>query len=117
MDILAVVKSVGDCTSLTSKAGKELTKRELVILDQSLTEVKLTLWGTLAQNYAETGNPVVAVKGARVSDFGGVSLSTGFSSTIQFNPDLPQSHELRGWLIFNLTEKKNLCILIILNMF
>jgi len=97
VDIIAVVKSAGDCTSLTSRAGKELTKRELVVVDQSLTEVNLTLWGTHAQNYAETGNPVVAVKAARVSDFGGVSLSMGFSSTIQFNPDLPQSHELRGW--------------------
>ena len=96
VDILAIVKSAGDCVSLTSRAGKELTKRELVIFDQSLSEITLTIWGTNAQNYAETGNPVIAIKGARVSDFGGVSLSTGFSSILQFNPDLPQTHELRG---------------------
>ena len=27
----------------------------------------------------------------------GVSLNSGFSSVLQINPDLPQSHELRGW--------------------
>ena len=35
--------------------------------------------------------------GVKVSDYNGVSLSTLNSSVVQVNPDLPQSHELRGW--------------------
>ena len=97
MDIIAVVKSAGDCaTIVSSKTQKELKKRDLVIVDKSLTEVQLTLWGGMAENYSEAANPIVAIKGARVSDYNGVSLSSGFQSVIQFNPDLPQSHELKG---------------------
>lgn len=98
MDIIAVVKSAGDCaTIVSSKTQKELKKRDLVIVDKSLTEVNLTLWGGQAENYSEAANPIIVIKGARVSDYNGVSLNSGFQSVIQFNPDLPQSHELKGW--------------------
>jgi len=98
VDIIGVVKSAGDVVSLTSsRTQKELKKRDLVLVDKSLTEVGLTLWGTTAENFSAENNPILAIKGARVSDYDGVSLSTGFSSVLQINPDLPQSHELRGW--------------------
>jgi len=37
---------------------------------------------------------VLAVKGARVSDFNGITLSGGDLLT---NPDMPQGHEVKGW--------------------
>jgi len=98
VDIIAVVKSAGDCaTIVSSKTQKELKKRDLVLVDKSLTEVNLTLWGSYAENWAEANNPILAIKGARVSDYNGVSLNSGYSSVMQINPDLPQCHELRGW--------------------
>jgi len=42
-------------------------------------------------------NPVIAIKGAKVSDFGGRSLSILGSSVFNLNPDLPESHEVKGW--------------------
>ena len=45
VDIIAVVKSSGDLVNITSKAGKELIKREVVLVDQSETAITLTLWG------------------------------------------------------------------------
>ena len=42
-------------------------------------------------------NNVIAVKGAIVKDFGGRTLSTLSSSSIQINPDIPEAHLLRGW--------------------
>ena len=53
----------------------------------------MTIWGGNAQSFNPSGNPVVAVKGCKVSDFGGVSLSGG---VIQINPDIPKCHELKG---------------------
>ena len=45
----------------------------------------------------EFSNLVLAVKGARVSDFGGCSISLINSSTLQINPDIPEAFRLRGW--------------------
>ena len=64
VDVIGVAKSVADCATITSsKTGKEYKKRDLVIVDKSLVEVGLTLWGTNAETFEAEGNPVVAVKG------------------------------------------------------
>jgi len=94
VDVIGVCKSANDLTNLVSRAGKELTKREIYLVDKSATEVTLTLWGTTAENFDAAGNPIVAVKGCRVSDFNGVSLSGGDT---MINPDLDIAHELKGW--------------------
>jgi replication factor A1 len=69
----------------------------LTLVDDSAVEVNLTLWGekaTRAQtDYA--GTPVVAFRRARVSDYGGKSLSGG--DGIDINPDIPEAQHLRGW--------------------
>ena len=98
VDIIGVVKTAGDCaTIVSSRTQKELKKRDIVLVDKSLTEVGLTLWGATAENFQAVDNTVVAIKGAKVSDYNGVSLSSLSSSVIQVNPDLPQCHELKGW--------------------
>lgn len=50
-----------------------------------------------AEEFDGSSNPVVAVKGARLSDFGGCSMSVLNSSTLQVNPDIPEAFRLRGW--------------------
>ncbi len=82
---------------MSQKLGKELRKRDIVLVDQSLTEVNLTLWGTAAEKFEGANNPVVAIKGAKVSDYNGVSLGGLSSSVIQIDPDIPQCHDLKGW--------------------
>jgi replication factor A1 len=62
---------------------QELRKRDITIVDKSMAEINLTMWGGNAENFDPTGNPVVAIKGAKVSDYNGVSLSTLGSSVIQ----------------------------------
>lgn len=52
-----------------------------------------------AESFDGSQQPVVAIKGARVSDFGGRSLSVLSSSTIIINPDNPESFKLRGWYV------------------
>jgi replication factor A1 len=63
--------------------------------------VRCTLWGKQAESFVHADHPVIGIKGAKLGDFGGRTLSVGFDGTIQINPDLPLAHTLRGW--FDLT--------------
>lgn len=58
----------------------------------------LTLWGNDAETFDGSNQPIILVKGARVGEFGGgktVSLFGG--SQMKVNPDIEESHRLRGW--------------------
>lgn len=46
LDVIGVVKNCGDVTTIIGKQSqKEITKRDLQIVDQSGMSVSLTLWG------------------------------------------------------------------------
>jgi replication factor A1 len=101
VDILAVVKHVGETNSIVSKkSGKELIKCELTVEDDSGAEVRLTMWGDAAQAAQGKfgGMPVVAFKRAKVSDYGGRTLS---GAGYEVNPNIPQAQSLRQWWIAN----------------
>lgn len=98
VDIIGVCKSASDVQSITSRTTqKEFKKRDIHLVDKTGTEVTLTLWAADAEKFDGNGNPVIAVKGVRVSDFGGKSLSMINSSVLQINPDIREAHILRGW--------------------
>ncbi|KAI8825732.1 uncharacterized protein EV422DRAFT_513990 [Fimicolochytrium jonesii] len=97
-DVIGVIRDVGDLSEIISKTTqKPFKKRDTTIVDQSGYEVKMTLWGRQAEQFEANDNPVVAVKGVKVGDFGGRSLSLMGSSSLSVNPDIPEAHALRGW--------------------
>ncbi len=55
-----------------------------MLVDQGNRTIKLTLWDDFKDVVSENtnNNPVIAIKGVRVSDFGGRSLSTTRSSMV-----------------------------------
>ena len=72
VDILAVITDIGDTQSITVKStGKQTSKRDLTLTDASSTSVKMTLWNDQAENFHAPLHAVIAVSGARVSDFNG----------------------------------------------
>ncbi|XP_030847892.1 replication protein A 70 kDa DNA-binding subunit isoform X2 [Strongylocentrotus purpuratus] len=98
IDVIGVCKSTSDLTAVTIKSSnREVNKRSLQLVDDSQKEVSLTLWGKEAEDFDGSGNPVIAVKGARLSGFGGRSLSVLQNSIFQVNPDIPKAHHLKGW--------------------
>ncbi|TPX37051.1 hypothetical protein SmJEL517_g00865 [Synchytrium microbalum] len=97
IDVLGVVKDCGDLNSITTKAGRPANKRDLSIVDTGGYQVRATLWGKQAETFDGTGHPVIAIKGVKVGDFQGRSLSALGSSTVLINPDIPDAHSLRGW--------------------
>lgn len=98
IDVIGICKSSGDVQTFVARtSNKEMTKRDIVLVDRSNKEVNLTLWGADAQKFEGSSNPVVAIKGVKVSDFNGRSLSVAMSSTLQINPDIREAHLLKGW--------------------
>ena len=84
---------------LTSKAGKELKKRDLTLVDDSGASITVTLWGEIAQipDSQYQNNPSCLIKGARLGDYGGRSLSTYDSTILLFNSEMPEASALIEW--------------------
>ncbi|XP_037124774.1 replication protein A 70 kDa DNA-binding subunit-like isoform X2 [Syngnathus acus] len=97
VDVIGVCEEAEDVSLITTKAGKPLSKRALMLTDSSGKMVTLTLWGDEAQKFNASCHPVVAVRGARVSTFGGRSLTALLNSTLIVNPDIPEAFALRDW--------------------
>uniref|UniRef100_A0A3B4BQQ3 Replication protein A subunit n=1 Tax=Pygocentrus nattereri TaxID=42514 RepID=A0A3B4BQQ3_PYGNA len=97
VDVIGVCKSVEDVTRITTKNSREVSKRNIQLMDMSGKTIQVTMWGKEAETFDGTGQPILAIKGARLSDFGGRSLSTLYSSTLMINPDMPEAYKLRGW--------------------
>nr|AAH70559.1 LOC397937 protein [Xenopus laevis] len=98
LDIIGVCKNVEEVTKVTIKSNnREVSKRSIHLMDSSGKVVSTTLWGEDADKFDGSRQPVVAIKGARLSDFGGRSLSVLSSSTVMINPDIPEAFKLRAW--------------------
>ncbi|KAG5921079.1 hypothetical protein E4U61_007153 [Claviceps capensis] len=98
VDVIGVLKDVGEVTSFTSKnSGKPFEKRDLTLVDDTGYSVRITIWGKTANAFETNPESVVAFKGAKVSDFGGKSLSLLSSGTMSVDPDIPDAHRLKGW--------------------
>ncbi|XP_041808036.1 replication protein A 70 kDa DNA-binding subunit-like [Chelmon rostratus] len=97
IDVIGVCKSAEDVSRITTKNSREVSKRALNLIDTTGKVVAVTLWGEEAEKFDGSEQPVVAIKGARLSDFGGRSLSALFSSTVMVNPDIPEAFRLRAW--------------------
>ncbi|PQE19476.1 replication factor-a 1 protein [Rutstroemia sp. NJR-2017a WRK4] len=98
IDVIAVLKDVGETSQIVSKTTqKPYDKRELTLVDDTGYSVKLTIWGKTATTFDANPESVVAFKGAKVSDFGGRSLSLLSSGTMSLDPDIPEAHKLKGW--------------------
>ncbi|XP_073421784.1 replication protein A 70 kDa DNA-binding subunit isoform X2 [Dendrobates tinctorius] len=98
LDVIGVCKSFEEVAKVTIKSNnREVSKRTIHLMDTSGKMVSTTLWGDDADKFDGSRQPVVAIKGARLSDFGGRSLSVLSSSTVMINPDIPEAFKLRGW--------------------
>lgn len=96
--MVGVCKSTSDLSSIITKTtNRKVSKREIQLVDRSHSVVSCTLWGAEAEGFDGSQFPVMAIKGAKVSDFGGRSLNVSFNSVIYLNPDIPEAHQLRGW--------------------
>jgi len=100
VDVLAVIDRASDLTQVTTRADqKQLDKREIFLVDESNTEVSVTLWGEQAKEFDKNNvGQVVGIKGANVKEFnGGVSLSLNSGSMLKYNPEGVATHKMYIW--------------------
>mmetsp|Transcript_2701 Transcript_2701/g.4146 ORF Transcript_2701/g.4146 Transcript_2701/m.4146 type:complete len:416 (+) Transcript_2701:184-1431(+) len=101
VDIIGVVQSIEPISEIiSSRTKKEHKKRVIRLCDTSNAGIDLTLWNDKAVEFDENALPtgaILAAKGLRVGDFSGRSLSSGFTSAFQINPDLPEATKLHQW--------------------
>lgn len=97
VDVLGIIQTINPHFELTSRAGKKFDRRDITIVDDSNYAITVGLWNQQALNFNLPEGSVVAIKGVRVSDFGGKSLTMGFNSTLIPNPEIPEAYAIKGW--------------------
>jgi len=97
VDVIGVVTNVGDANTILTRAGKEMIKRNITLLDSTANSIEMTLWGNTATNFQAADFPILAVKGANVSDYNNRTLNSITSTQFEFNPDRDEAFSLREW--------------------
>lgn len=98
VDVIGVVRDVGPVSEIMSKAGKQLYKRDISLVDDSHAEIKCTMWNEQArEDCSSWANNVVAIKGCRVSEYNGRSISTTAGSSFAVNPTIAEAGHLLNW--------------------
>lgn len=96
VDCIAVVREVYPVSTITLRStGKESSKRDLIIADQT-GSCRLTLWGARAEEEIEK-DVVICIKSAKVGEYNGTTLSTVSNSQVMVNIDIPEAVELLAW--------------------
>jgi len=108
VDVVGVIHQDLGAATITTKKGSELQKRDLILVDDSQRTIRCTLFGDQATKpdsyFADA--PVMAIKGCKLGDYGGRSLSAWSSACVVINPDIPETTSLRDWYDVEVVEKR-----------
>ena len=99
IDTIGVITQVGAVSNFTPKnGGPSKDKRSLTLADESGFSIQLTLWGKCATKEEYEEGSILAIRGARVSDYGGKTLnSSDEHSYIYINVDHKRTESLKHW--------------------
>ena len=90
VDIIGIVSQLGEAESINLKSGGSKMRRHVQVADESGTSISVTLWGDeLCERNDLAQGEVLAIKGGKISEFGGRSLNcSGDSSSLYTEKDL-----------------------------
>ena len=78
--------------------GQSKEKRNLNLADESGNSIALTLWGKNAVQENFDVGQVIAIRGAKVSDYNGKTLNSGHeNSQIYINIEHKRTKQLQTW--------------------
>merc|ERR1719310_679007 len=100
VDLIGVVIDFKKSFSFTSRDGKELVKRELILADDTATSMQVTIWGERATLPDEkfAGKPIVAMKGVVVKEWNdGRSGSLISEGALVFDPKDVDAERIGTW--------------------
>jgi len=91
VDVVAVAAEVEQPVDVVLRAGGTKRRLNVTLLDDSGATCRLTVWGEQADMPFREG-AIVLLKAAKVSDYGGRSLNTSFSSSLAVGDDARGLH-------------------------
>jgi len=100
VELCGVVVKFRETFTFTSKDGREMTKREITIADDTGTSLSVTLWGNKATQADSNfeGQPLVNLKGVRVQEWsGGRSGSMLEAGSVVWKPATPEAQRIEQW--------------------
>ena len=86
LDVCGVIAEVSDNETVNLRKGSQKVRKYVTLLDDSGCSISLTLWANMCERVASDHiGCVLAVKGARVSEFGGKSLNAADDHSTLFH--------------------------------
>lgn len=76
VDVCGVIAEVSENETVNLRKGSSKVRKYVTLIDDSGFAISLTLWATMCERITvDDIHKIIAVKGARVSEFGGKSLN------------------------------------------
>jgi replication factor A1 len=100
VDVMVVVEKIGEISKVLVKVkNEEVSKRDIVLVDESCTSINLTVWDDKAdKDFIGQIGDVIGIKHVKVKEFNGsISLSLIAHSSIEVHPEVPGMNELHTW--------------------
>jgi len=104
VDICGVVIShESEVETFSSKVGREVTKFDFVMGDMSNNTIEVAAFGEKADQVknqiamANEEHVVIALKGAKVSDYNTCSLAIDLGTIVYINPQIVEAERLKTW--------------------
>jgi replication factor A1 len=80
IDVCGIVQDIGSVTNVNLKSGNMKERRNITLVDDSGVQgqsILISLWSGNAKQTGYLSGQIMAIKGARVSDYNGKSLNCG----------------------------------------
>jgi hypothetical protein len=94
-----IVSKDSELKEIYSKAspGTSLKLLNFMISDASSTEVKVAIWGAEAESFKKNPGQCIKIENAKLTNYGGLTISIMRNSNIEDITDLPMSSCLRKY--------------------
>lgn len=99
LDISGVISEISEKETVNLRNGQQKVRKYVTLIDDSNFSISLTLWGDMCERSSSLKDgDVLAVKGARVSEFGGKSLNAADDHSALFiNMNHERCRALKLW--------------------
>ncbi|KAF8400055.1 hypothetical protein HHK36_015930 [Tetracentron sinense] len=104
-DIIGVIVAVNPSIEVHKKNGNNTFKRDIIVVDTTLTSIILTLWGPLTSKYddqllhAMNKHVILVAIALSVREYqGDMYLSSTISTILKFEPSIPEVKRILEWL-------------------
>ncbi|TNV83159.1 hypothetical protein FGO68_gene14242 [Halteria grandinella] len=98
IDILGLIIDLSEAEVVKLRNQNEKVRKYVTLVDETCCSVVVTIWGEMCDKYLLNLGDIVAITGARVSDYGGKSLNAAMDhADVVINPNHDRARKLSMW--------------------